>query len=129
MLGVMVMCLGLYSYHVTSEAARRGARYAMVRGSSCSTYGNFASDCPVTTSAQVQTYVRGLVFPGINASNLLVAVTWPTTGSSCTPSTSPCNNPGNQVKVKVSYTFPVSIPFASAQTLSMSSTVQTVIAD
>lgn len=128
LLGVMVMCLGLYSYHVTSEAARRGVRYAMVRGSSCSTYGNFSSNCPVT-SAQVQTYVQGLIFPGVNASNLLATTTWPTTGSACTPSASPCNNPGNLVKVKVSYTLPVYIPFVSRQTLAMSSTAEMVIAD
>jgi hypothetical protein len=129
LLGVMAMCLSLYSYHVTSEAARVAVRYAMVRGSSCATYGNFTSNCPVTTSAQVQTYVRGLTFPGINTSNLAVATTWPTTGSTCTPSSIPCNNPGNLVKVKVTYTLPLSIPFVSPQTLTMSSTAQMVIAD
>jgi hypothetical protein len=128
-IGVMIMCLALYSYHTTSEAARLGLRYVMVRGSSCTTYGNFASDCPVTTSTQVRTYVRGLTLPGIDPTNLEVTVTWPTTGSTCTPSLSPCNNPGNLVMVRVTYTLPLSIPFVSAQTLTMSSTAETVIAD
>jgi hypothetical protein len=81
------------------------------------------------TSAQVQTYLHGLAFPGINTANFLVAVSWPTTGAACTPSLNPCNNPGNLVKVTVNYTFPVSIPFVPAQILTMSSTAQTVIAD
>jgi Flp pilus assembly protein TadG len=127
--GVMVMSLALYSYHFTAEAARAGARYAMVRGSSCTTYGNFGSNCPVTTSGQIQTYVRTLNFPGINTNNINVTATWPTAGVTCTPSATPCNNPGNVVKVVVSYTFPVNIPFVSPQTLTMTSTAQTVIAD
>jgi hypothetical protein len=73
--------------------------------------------------------VQGLTFPGINATNLIVATSWPTTGAACTPSTSPCNNRGNLVKVKVSYTLPLYIPFVSRQTLSMSSTAVMVIAD
>ena len=95
--GVLIMCLALYTYHFVAEAAREGARYAMVRGSSCTTYSGFSSACPVT-SAQVQTYVRDLGFPGISSSKMTVTTTWPTTGSACTPSTSPCNNPGNLVK-------------------------------
>ena len=49
--GVMAMCMALYIYHFVSDAAREGARYAMVRGSSCSTYGKFTSDCPLSTTA------------------------------------------------------------------------------
>ena len=127
--GVIAMCMALYTYHFISDAAREGTRYAMVRGSSCSTYGHFASNCPVTTSTQVQTYVRGLSFPGINSNNMTVATTWPTTGSACTPSTAPCNNPGNLVHVTVTYAFPLSIPFASAMTLTMTSSSQMVISD
>ena len=127
--GVMDMCLALYSYHFTSEAARMGARFAMVRGSSCSTYGNFGFNCPVTLSSQVQTYLRGLSIPGISPANISVTATWPTTGASCAPSVTPCNNPGNLVRVTVSYQFPVSIPFVSPKTLTMKSTSQMVIAD
>ena len=129
MFGVMIMSIALYSYHFTAEAARAGVRYAMVRGSSCATYGNFSSNCPVTTSAQIQTYVRTLNFPGITTSNIAVTATWPTTGAACTPSASPCNNPGNLVVVKVTYTLPLSIPFVSSRTLTMNSTAQTIIAD
>lgn len=122
-LGVMEMCLALYTYHFVSEAAREGTRYAMVRGSSCS---GFASACPAQAS-DVQTYVRGLGFPGIVPANVTVTTTWPTTGSSCTPSSLPCNNPGNFVQVTVQYRFPLSIPFVSASTLPLTSTSKMAI--
>lgn len=127
--GVLAMCMALYTYHFVSDAAREGTRYAIVRGSSCSTYGNLSAPCPVTTSAQVQTYVRSLGFPIINPSSMNVTATWPTTGGACTPSVVPCNNPGNLVRVAVSYTFPLSIPFVQARTLTMTSSSQMVIAD
>jgi Flp pilus assembly protein TadG len=117
--GVISICLALYSYNVTAEAAREATRYAIVRGSACSP--STFSDCNVT-SAQLQTYVQGLGFPGINPSSLTVTATWPTTGSACFPSIAPCNNPGNRVNVTVQYTFPLAIPFVPSRTLTMSST-------
>jgi Flp pilus assembly protein TadG len=126
--GVMVMSMALYSYHFISEAAREGTRYAMVRGSSCSTYGKFTTGCGATP-AQIQTYVQGLGFPGITAGNMTVTTTWPTTGAACTPTAIPCNNPGNLVKVVVSYQFPLTIPFVPARTLTMTSSSQMVISD
>lgn len=121
--GVMQMSLALYSYHFTSDAAREGTRYAMVRG--CSV---ISSSCPASAKASdVQTYVRGLGFPGIVSANITVTTTWPTTGATCTPSSLPCNNPGNLVHVTVKYTFPLSIPFMKSTTLTMASTSQMAI--
>ena len=122
-LGVMQMCLALYTYHFVSEAAREGTRYAMVRGSSCS---GFASACPALAS-DVQTYVRGIGFPGIVPADVTVTTTWPTTGSSCTPSSLPCNNPGNLVQVIVQYRFPLSIPFVPSSSLTLTSTSKLAI--
>ncbi len=122
-LGVMEVCMALYGYHFISEAAREGTRYAMVRGSSCS---GSASACPAQAS-DVQTYVRGLDYPGISAANITVTTTWPTTGASCTPSSLPCNNPGNLVQVKVQYRFPLSIPFVPSSILTMASTSKMAI--
>ena len=129
MFGIMEMSLGLYTYALLSESAREGTRYAMVRGSSCSSFGRFSSGCPVT-AAQVQTYVQDLNFPGIKPSAMTVSTTWAAypTGGSCTPSTS-CNNPGNLVKVTVTYLFPLNIPFLHARTITMKSTSEMVIAD
>jgi Flp pilus assembly protein TadG len=123
--GIMMMCLGLYAYDFTAEAARLGARYAMVRGSACTA---FASACPAS-SDDVQTYIRGLDFPGINASSIQATTTWPTTGSACTPSSSPCNNPGNLVHVYVQYSVTLAIPFVKNIPLTLSSTSQMVISN
>ena len=124
LIGLMQICLAIYTYHYVSEAAREGARYAMVRGSACS---GFASACPAASS-DVQTYVRGLGYPGIVSSKMTVTTTWAAypTGSSCTPS-STCNNPGNLATVKTSYAFPLSIPWGPSRTLTMTSTSAMVI--
>lgn len=120
--GVMIICTALYTYNAISEIAREGSRYAIVRGSACNSF----SDCNVT-SAQVQSYMRNIGFPGINPANLTATASWPTTGISCTPSVSPCNNPGNLVAVTVNYQFGLNLPFVSSQTLSMTSTSEMVI--
>jgi Flp pilus assembly protein TadG len=119
----MEISLALYTYHFVAQAARQATRYAMVRGSSCTT---FASACPAQPS-DIQNYVRGLGFPGIDSDNITVTTTWPTTGAACTPSSMPCNNPGNAVQVTVKYNFPLSIPFVPASTLSLSSSSQMAI--
>jgi Flp pilus assembly protein TadG len=119
--GVIAICLALYSYNVTAEAAREATRYAIVRGSACS--ASTFSDCNVTSN-QLQAHIRSIAFPGINpsSSTLTLAATWPTTGVTCFPSVSPCNNPGNLVKVTVTYKFPLVIPFVPSRLLTMSST-------
>jgi Flp pilus assembly protein TadG len=124
--GIMEMSLALYTFHFISEAARDGTRYAIVRGSSCPA---ILSGCPAAgTGVDVQTYLRNEGFPAISSSLLTAATTWPTTGSTCTPSSAPlCDNPGNLVNVVVTYKFPLSIPFIPAQTLTMTSTSQMVI--
>ena len=121
--GIMEASLALYDYHFIADAAREGSRYAIVRGSACT---SFVSACPAAAS-DVQTYVKGLGFPGINSADIVVTTSWPTTGTACTPSLSPCNNPGTQVKVKVQYNVPLAIPFLASQSLSMSSTSEMVI--
>ena len=79
--------IALYSYNFDAESAREGSRYAMVRGSSCT------SPCTAATNASVQTYVQSLRYPGLNSSNVTVTTTWPDTGSSCTPSIRPATTP------------------------------------
>jgi Flp pilus assembly protein TadG len=120
MMGLMNMSLATYSYHYVSEAAREGCRYAMVNGSSVTT--------PATSDA-IQTYVRGLGYPGITSSLMTVNTTWSAypSGTVCTPSTT-CNNAGNLVTVHASYAFPVKIPFFPTKTITMSSTSRMVIA-
>jgi Flp pilus assembly protein TadG len=123
LMGLMNLSLLLFSFHYIAEAAREGTRYAIVRGSACSGL----SHCPNATQTDISNYIKGLGFPGINPAALTVTATWPTTGASCTPSLTPCNNPGNLVKVTVLYQFPFSLPFVPSRLLNLTSTSQMVI--
>lgn len=112
--GVMAMCLALYSYNVTAEAARAATRFAIVRGSACT------KTVPCNAKrTDIETYIRGIGFPGINPASLSVP-----TGC-CWPNGN--NNPGSPVQVTVQYTFPLAIPFLPRRTLTMSSTSEMLI--
>ena len=130
MFGVIEVGFMLYSYHFISEAAREGTRYAIVRGSGAGASNCTAPGPPIckAQSADIQTYVKGLGFPGINPGNMTVTPAWSafTSGSTC-PSTGPCNSPGNLITIQVQYTFPLNIPFIPAQTYTMSSTAAMII--
>lgn len=104
---------GLYTYHLVSDVARMGSRYAMVRGSTC-TY----SGCPATNSS-VQTYVRS-VSPGVIQSSMTVNTTF-----SGTPATGclSAQSPGCLVSVQVIYPY----SFLGIANLNISSTAQNVI--
>jgi Flp pilus assembly protein TadG len=127
-IGIIEMALALYTYDFISEAAREGARYAMVRGSSCTSLTNCGA-----TPAQIQTYLQGLALGGsASAQHMTVTTTWltasttiPTTWTSC--GATECNAQGNAVKVTVSYAFPLTLPWLTKSTLNMSSTSQMVI--
>lgn len=134
--GVFEFSWASYSYHYVSDAAREGARYAIVRGStSCVNTPNL-SNCNAT-AAQISTYVKGISYAGINPANLTVTTTWLTattstsTGSTVTTwatcSSGTCNTPGYMVNVLVTYAFPLSIPFVPNRTISVNSTSQMVI--
>ena len=130
MFGVFEGCLAIYSFHFISEAAREGSRYAIVRGSTagsaCGTsYGSY--DC-IASSANIQSYVQNLGYPGIIPSNLTVNSSWAAyaLGSTC-PAAPPCNSPGNQVTVTVTYSFPLNVPFLPPKTYSMSSSAAMII--
>jgi Flp pilus assembly protein TadG len=123
-LGIMQIGWALYTYHFVSEAAREGTRYAIVRGSSCAAAGSL---CTEASQANIQSYIQNQGYLGINSNNMTVTATWPTTGAACTPSVTPCNNPGNLVQVTVAYKFTLSIPFVKASTINMASTSEMVI--
>jgi len=119
LMGMMNMSQGVYAYHYVAEAAREGTRYAIV-------HGNVSGS--VATADTIQTYVRGLAYPGIKSSSMAVTTTWAgyPSGVVCGPSTT-CNNPGNMVTVKASYSFPVTIPMIATKTLTMTSTSSMII--
>jgi hypothetical protein len=129
MFGVLILCMALYSYLFISDAAREASRYAMVRGSGCSTYSGFGSACPAAAT-DVQNYVRSLGFPGIKPSNLTVTATWSADGGTTWSSTATSHNvAGDLVRVSITYQYFLSIPYVPSRLLSMTSSAQTVIAD
>jgi Flp pilus assembly protein TadG len=128
MFGIIEICFALYTYNYVSDAARVATRYAVVRGSSCTDM----PDCDIT-AAEVQTYVRGIAYPGINPANLTTSTTWlsasssqPTTWTACAGQ---CNAPGNAVEIQVTYAFPLFVPFWRSSSLSLTSTSQMVISN
>ena len=124
LLAVIQMGLAAYSYHFISEAAREGARWAMVRGSACT---SFTTACPAALT-DIQNYVTGLAYPGITASAMTVTASWCGPTSSTPPACSTGTNaPGQIVRVAVQYKFPVGIPFVPASTITMNAMSQMVI--
>lgn len=120
--GIMKMCMALYTYHFVSDAAREGARFAIVRGASCAAPGY---ECNAT-AAQIQTYVQYLGYPGIDPSAMKVNTTWSAYPSGSCVAVG-CNGAGDMVTVTVTYKFPLSIPFVPSRILNMSSTSAMII--
>lgn len=127
--GIIEFGRALYTYHSVANAARIGARWAMVRGSKCSLLDHCGA-----ASSDIQTYVRSQV-PMVDSGNLTVTSTWSTapasnSNSSCTSaSPSTVNTPGNLVCVTVSYPWNFALSYVSTTGLTLSSTAQAVISN
>lgn len=109
--GIIALSGALYSYVFVSDAAREATRYAIVRGSKCQGF----TDCNIQ---ELNTYVKSLGYPGINTANLSASASWPSGHA-----------PGDVVKVTVTYTYPLNIPFwpQSGSLLHIASTSQMTI--
>jgi Flp pilus assembly protein TadG len=130
--GIMEVCLGAYTYHVISEAAREATRYAIVRGAT------YTTDCTAPSAAtcvaqggnnagDIATYVQDLNFPGIDPSKMTVNSTWLTSAGVACGTSDSCKALGNQVQVTIQYNFPLSVPFVPLRTWTLTSTSQMVI--
>lgn len=129
--GMFEAFFALYGYHYVSYAAREGARYAAVRGYYCSADSTTMPNCPANQT-NLTSYVQGLDYPGIVASDITVTPTWyytnvlaptfPPVYTSCGQTATGCNDAGMLVQVEVSYKIPVPIPFINTLTFNMSST-------
>ena len=143
----------LYAYNFVNLASRQATRYASVRGVESCVISPTFPNCNMgphtgvntTAPSALQTYVRGLAYPGINRSNLTVTTTylaqhvtsgaggfstsdWNTVCSTTNPNNSQeCNTPGNAVRVSVVYQFPLAIPFWRKGNLTLTGTSQMVI--
>ena len=112
LLGIADFSRALYAYHFVSNAAREGARYAMVRG--CTPV--VATVCPAAaTNSDIQTYLRN-VPTGIDSSQLTTTTTW-----------TPDHKAGSTVQVEVDYPFNFFSPLVSTSTLNLKSTSEMII--
>jgi len=135
--GVIEFGFALYTYQFVTEVSRELTRYAIVRGSACSSSSTM-TNCGFTDSTTtLATYARSAyTYPGMNLSSLTVTTTWykpvkNTNGtvaswSACASATG-CNTPGCIVKVSVSYPFVLNIPFIPQRSMTVSSDSSMVI--
>lgn len=126
--GIMILCIALFTYEYVDFASSEAARWASVRGNKCVDMPNCNAD-----STAIQTYVQGLNYPIVNPSNLKVTATWSSVTydsnnvATWTACASQCNSPGNDVQVTVTYPYNLDIPFAGDHALNISSTSTLVI--
>jgi TadE-like protein len=139
-----------YTYQVVADATRKAARWASVHGSSattaCAGGGNASQTDCVAANTDIQAYLQGLGYPGVNfsatgvmvtASFLCVynsgsSVTWVgASGTTCPSGTDdpggPANAPGNEVQVAVNYPFTIGYWKALNMTVQINSTGSMVI--
>lgn len=103
LLGVVEMGRMVLVYTTVANAARAGARYAIVHGGDRTGSGVNGPSGPGSTT-QIQTVVQNFASAGlVNVSNLNVNVTYP----------NGANTAGSPVSVTVSYTYDPLIPFFS----------------
>ena len=123
---LMEICLMFYTYATIDECAREGARYAIVRGSSCLTNGVTGAGVSCTASADtVNSYVKGLRYPNAAGGAMTVDTTYSADGAIFTATGN--NDPNDIVRVLVTYTFPIKLPFVPKNSLSLSAQSQMYI--
>jgi Flp pilus assembly protein TadG len=127
----------LYTYQFVTEVSRELTRYAIVRGSSCSSSSTMTNCGFTDSSTTLQTYARSAyTYPGMNMGSLAVTSTWyapvkdskgfVTSWNACASGTG-CNLPGNIIKISVSYPFVLNIPFIPKRSFTVASDSSMVI--
>jgi Flp pilus assembly protein TadG len=107
-LGIMVFSLVMFDYHTVASMARQGARWAMVRGATCTQSGEVGeASCPAT-AAQIESYVQSLALGNMTPSSVTVTPTW-SAENGCSGYANN-NGPGCLVQITVSYPFTFSVP-------------------
>ena len=126
--GIVEMGRALYCFDWVSDAARRGSRYAMVRGQTSCNGSPHLTDCEATpgtpsTPGTIAYYVVSNGF-GIDRNMVtLTATCWPNTH----PTPAPCPT-GTPVIVTVNYPFQFILPFLPHQPWTMRSSSARVVA-
>lgn len=122
LLGIIDFGRALYTYSFVAQLARQGARWAIVRGSTCT----MLDHCPAQSgNTDIQPYIRGLSYGATTAGNINANLSFP--GSNCATGASGGGNnaPGCVARVTVSYQFNFMLPFMPHPM--MSSTSEMVI--
>jgi Flp pilus assembly protein TadG len=124
--GIMDISRALYTDHFVASAARQGARFAMVRGSTftaaCTTPST--ANC-LATQSSVSNYVKSVATVGTSVTNLAVATTWPGldgSGAPCTNAVKTAKSYGCIVTVRVTYTYHFIFPFLPTSAMALAST-------
>lgn len=130
--GIIEFGRAVYTYGLVADMARKGARWAIVRGSLCTRLGDPSryptppNGCPASAD-DVIAYVRGLSEGATNPAAITVVPTWPQTGANCQPANGK-NSFGCPVSVAVSYPFNFILPYMPGiPTITMSSTSTMII--
>jgi hypothetical protein len=128
--GIVQLSIGLYCYHYAADAAREATRWAIVRGGNCTSLFGSGYCSPKdgkidgASDNDIAQHVKGLGYP--YSASVTTGTQWclaggtPANWSNC--STTKDNRAGNQVKVTVSYAYPLIIPFIKTNTINISST-------
>jgi Flp pilus assembly protein TadG len=144
--GIIWVCLALYSYEYVDFAAREAARWAAVRGADCYKSSQTMPGCTTAAGAtptDIQQYVASFGYPVFDRQNLNVSVAWlskteNTNGNAiwvaCTPPSilptygNGCNTPGDAVQITVSLNnYDLAIPFMGSHVITIGNTAQMVI--
>jgi Flp pilus assembly protein TadG len=133
-IGIIMLCMALFTYEYVDFAAREATRWAIVRGNQCSISSSSMKYCDAT-STDIQTYVQGLNYPLINTNKIQATAQWLQVSysktsppvASWTLCSDQCNSPGNEVQVLVSYPYTMTIPFAGSYSFTISSSSTMVI--
>lgn len=122
--GIIDFGRALYTYSFVAQLARQGARWAIVRGSTCSQLDH----CPAQSgTTDIQPYIQGLNEGATTASRVSASLSFPNVNCSTGASGSGSNAPGCVAKVVVSYPFNFMLPFMPKNALTITSTSEMVI--
>jgi Flp pilus assembly protein TadG len=114
--GILDFGRALYTYSFVAQAARQGARWAMVRGANCTQLDH----CPAQSgSGDIQPYVQSLSAGATDPNTLTANLNFPSCGNT--------NARGCIAQVTVTYPFNFMLPFLPAAQLNISSTSEMVI--
>ncbi len=128
LLGIIDVGRALFAYDFVSSAARRATRYAMVRGTSCS---SDLAGCDGTNpkgaklDPEVKAYIKSFAY-GINTDDSVLGITGQCVVGGNPAGQLPCA-PGQQVWIQVSYDFSFITPLIPRRTWSMTSKSQRTV--